>query len=348
MLRRISSSILGPDKQVRSRSVSQASTQLHVSESPVRSLSGSPSQTISEPSSTASPVANHQLASDLEALQSTARLDFDARKRLLASILELLVSNDGKTAFAESGGFLAYISLLASLELPLDAADFDAQSTERLAIVRLVFETLALSFHNHASNRRMFAHSVGFTAIVDAIRLSNLVAPDAKQRPALFGLLWAFLLNDFSDETRSYFSLALGDTSLQEGGTSERPSISGKTAENPGIALVLLDLVREQSGDNGEDAHRLNLLVVSSLEELAGSSLRNKVMLSEAGTLRSCLISLWPPSSSDHPTGEMRQMLLRLARALFESRVSISEAKMLFRQLVSADKGLDDEVLGLL
>jgi hypothetical protein len=344
MLRRISSSILGAEKQGPSRSASQASV-LSPGRSRSRSVSPSPA-TPELPSTATSVTANAELSAALEALQSVARLDFDARKRLLISILSLLVSDDDKTAFAEGGGFLAYASLLASLELPPDAAD-EAQAEERLSIVRLVFETLARSFQAHDGNRRLFARIVGFTAIVDAIRLSDLLS-DSRRRPALLGLLWAFLLNDFSEQTCSHFTSIIADVSDHGGdiGSLARSSVSGKVAENAALAPVLLDLVREDF--TGDTETLVRLVVICSLEELAASSLRNRVMLNEAGTFRSCLDSLWSPSSADVPDEDRRLALLRLARALLEAGVKTCEARSLLQHLVKADESLDDEALELL
>src|SRR6202011_160402 len=112
----------------------------------------------------ASSISNAELSASLEALQTVSRLDFKARKQLLISVLGLLKSDDEKTPFAQSGCFLAYISLLASLELPPDATD-DTQADERLQVVRLILETLARSFQEQRGNREVFAQTVGFSAI---------------------------------------------------------------------------------------------------------------------------------------------------------------------------------------
>lgn len=312
--------------------------------------------------------------------------------------------------------------MLASLEI----VDQKSSPTDlRLEVVTLVFQILALALNGHDVNRAAFAESVGFEAVAEAIKLSQLMldasssaedsgSDDFKEAPEEVGdvaevptqgtaaeriisILYSFLTNDFAHSASSSpfavvrRQLEALDLAAAKGHPSSAASTSHSSpppSRSTQISLLLLqraDSLQDVGGEAiefaevvplllnlqaelgvGEDKQEdLSLMLLCALRQLAGSSRRSQVALSEAGVLGIGLERLFPSRLSVEEDAEEtkddgravegaeRELWMAIAERLLELGADTSETRRLFQCAVkgwedSSQQGLNENVLELM
>lgn len=210
----------------------------------------------------------------------------------------------------------------------------------------------------------------------------------------LFSILYAYLTNDFSSpplfthlrhQLHSLGKLASIQTSDSAPGTPSATSSFSHTPPSPPpppsrtsqITLLFdqrADSLRSTGGESAEYAEivplileleaqleesesELGFMVLASLRQLAASSRRSQVALSEAGVVGITLERLFPKDITGEVTsleGEKRLVIKSLTERLLELGAGTQETRRLFKSAVtgwensSREEKLNEEVLGMM
>ncbi|KAM0748128.1 beach-domain-containing protein [Meredithblackwellia eburnea MCA 4105] len=207
--------------------------------------------------------------------------------------------------------------------------------------------------------------------------------PTTKPTPAerILSLLWSFLTSDFSSpplftQIRRHLtsvppaSSSKGIPSDQRHAqiltflaerTSSLPPLDQEIPHNPQVIPLILELELSLQGEEDDSQKLLRFAVVAALKELAGSSRRAQVAVSEAGVGGIALERLWPENRPEGDQGMMDQeskaVWRGLAEILLELGAGTKETRKMFQSVVKGwqkagsegnQEELDEDMLALI
>ncbi|KAL8292462.1 hypothetical protein RQP46_001074 [Phenoliferia psychrophenolica] len=328
-----------------------------------------------ESASPPAPDRANDLVEALEQLQTVHRGSYSQRLAIVSALQHIVQSDpDARNAFAAHGGFLTAVSVLASLDEAVSSGggpDTDSPETRaelRYELVSVAFNLIATAYDGHDLNRATFLESVGFDAVGEAIKLSQLMEPQPAAEDApesappaerLLSILYSFLINDFISPplfttVRQHLAEPLPPTDpVEEDGASPPPPPSREerisaflrnrsddlfgadreVAENSEVVPLMLEL----EASLGEDQPELRFAVLAALLQLATSSRRSQVALNTAGVVGIALERLHPPPAlaggvTDGPAA--KAVLRKLTENLLEMGAGTKETRKMFQSVV--------------
>ena len=225
-----------------------------------------------------------------------------------------------------SQGFLTCVSVAASLDLPLtrpshkesgegpEGTDIEALDSFsgaeddhlRLTLLSSILGTLTRSFEGNDLNRHIFSTTIGFRALIDAIKLSSFCNSDNADgaNDKLFGVLLAFLLDPVQERSAKELLVnlrQLRNVNQSESGGSQS-DLSKEEIDNflryparimnPEAAIMILTFIRESEEIKHDSFLRSTTMLF--LSRLAKQSRKNTVLLAKAGLLDLLLQWLFP------------------------------------------------------
>lgn len=226
------------------------------------------------------------------------------------------------------GGFLTVVSVASSLEAPSRSqSDSDTGIQEeqhlRLSLLSSILTVLSRSFEGNLLNRHTFSSTIGFTALGEAIKLSNLLTLDNinGSNDKLFGILLAFILDQAQERSAKELFVNLRElqetTSIASGASREENSENLLTDQldnflgfpaqlvNPEGMSILLSFVHEAEPLRRDKFLRRTVLLL--LDRLSGLSRRNRIIVAQTGLLDSLLDWLFSVGEDPKEKGKASQ-----------------------------------------